>query len=67
MKLKMSPTINMNCDDNGKRKVKNCLSEQGGGAECVRKGKMHLIVFTRFIHSTAGSIHTIIFTLTQII
>lgn len=60
-------TVNMNCCDNGKGKVKDCLSEQDGGVERVRKGKMHLIVFTRFIHSTAGSIHTVIFTLTQII
>lgn len=26
--------------------------------ELLRKGKMPLIVFTGFIHSTAGSIHT---------
>lgn len=40
---------------------------KGGRAERVRKGKIHSIVFTRFIHSTAGSIHTVISTLTQII
>lgn len=54
----MSPAGNANCLWRRQKAKGDDLSLEQGVGKLLRKGKMPLIVFTGFIHSTAGSIHT---------